>query len=234
MAQKKKSTTGSGSKNNQKKSVTYKGKKVDFSQPSKLKPTEAITAKGQKATGISGKNPNITAVRAGINKQKRDQRTLNALEKTARIVTEGALMAGTGGAAGAIGKRATVSIAKKLGMKAFEKTGGMAYSAGMRNLAGATGAGGKVSRTMTPFGPTLRSTRIGTGAQQSARMGNLAKGVENTATRAGKMAQTDKIISSVKTGRKLTQAGSVLGTVGAGVAGRKAGSRGGKGTSKKK
>lgn len=230
---KKKNSSDTRGMNSQGKTVTYKGVKVDFSQPSKQKRTEAIIAPGQKATGVSGRNPNIAAVGKGIKAQQRSQRTLNALEKVAGAVTEGALMAGAGGAIGAVGKRATVSVAKKLGVKAFEKTGGAAYAAGMQNIAGATGAGGKVSRTMTPFGPSLRSTRIGTEAQQAARMGNLAKGIENTATRAGRMAQTDKIVSSVKTGRKLTQAGSIAGTVTAGVVGRKA-SRGGKGTSKKK
>ena len=95
--------------NSQGKTVTYKGKKVDFSQPSKQKRTEAITAKGQKATGVSGKNPNIAAVGKGIKAQQRSQRTLNALEKVAGAVTEGALMAGAGGVAGRAAKTAVTA-----------------------------------------------------------------------------------------------------------------------------
>lgn len=219
--------------NSQGKTVTYKGKKVDFSQPSKQKRTEAITAKGQKATGVSGKNPNIAAVGKGIKAQQRSQRTLNALEKAAGAVTQGAFIVGGGGAVAATGKRAIVPIAKKIGGRAFDRTASATYTALSRNIAGATGKGGKVSRTMTPFGPTLRSTSIGTEAQQAARIGNLEKGIFKSAVRAGRVAQTRAVVDTVKAGNKAVKA--VQGATGV-VAGLSTAKkvRGGKGTSKKK
>lgn len=90
------------------------------------------------------------------------------------------------------------------------KVGGAADTAAFRAASkglGASGAGGKVSRTVTPMGPTLRSTRIGTPAQQASRMGNLTKRAENIATQTGKemAAQTTKAIAKAgSTARSMT------------------------------
>lgn len=232
---KKKKSDGDRGMNAKGQTVSFEGKRVSFPAKPVVKPSEAVTSKGKKATGLSGaKNPNIAAVGKGIKAQKDEQQVLNALEKVAGTVTQAALMAAASGAASSVGRQATVSVAKRLGVKAFQRTGGAAWSAGSRNIAGATGAGGKVSRTMTPFGPTLRSTRVGSEAQQAARMGGLEKVYENLAVRAGKIAQTQKVVSSVRTGRAATQTGMVAGAAAAGVAGRKISRKAGRGGAKKK
>lgn len=221
MAAKKKSKSdGDRGMNAKGQTVSFEGKKVSFPAQSQVKPSEAVTSKGKRATGLSGaRNPNL-ASKPGSKSGVASQRGYDAVNKIASTVAQTALTAAIPGAVGKIGKQAVPAVAKKLGVKAFQGTGGAAWMAGSRNIAGATGAGGKVSRTMTPFGPTLRSTRIGSEAEQAARMSGLEKVYENLAVRAGRIAQTQKISSSVRTGRAATQTGMVGGAAAAGLAGR--------------
>ena len=94
---------------------------------------------------------------------------------------------------------------------AASKVGGAAdtaaFNAASKGL-GASGAGGKVSRTMTPMGPTLRSTAIGSSAQQAARMGNLLKNADKIATQTGRS-------MAAKTTAAIQKAGSTARSVAA-------------------
>jgi hypothetical protein len=112
-------------------------------------------------------------------------------------------------------------IAKFRGARAFETTANAAYTANMKGLMTATGEGGKVSRTMTPFGPSLRSTSIGSPAQQAARINNLEVGAIRKATRAGNIVQTEKIIQTVKAANKIKKAGVDAATAYIGIRGMK-------------
>jgi hypothetical protein len=89
------------------------------------------------------------------------------------------------------------AVAKKLGTSraysAYDSTIGAA-SKGLN----ASGMGGKVSRTQTPFGPTLRSTVVGSPAQQSARMGGLAANADRIASSAARNEKNKAIISVIK------------------------------------
>lgn len=236
---KKKNASDARGMNSQGKTVTYKGKKVDFSQPSKQKPTEAVTAPGQKATGLAKSTKKDRFKLTGQTPVKKGDTAFGGsggplgsqgfLKTTPGRVASAALVVTASPASGQV----TRGVAKKLGARAFQKTGGAAYKAGMQNIAGATGAGGRVSQTFTPFGPTLRSTVIGTAKQQSARMGNLAKGIENTAIRAGNIRRGEVVSGVMKAGQVAGRAGRA--TAGLAVAGSVAKKvRGGKGTSKKK
>jgi len=91
------------------------------------------------------------------------------------------------------------------------KVGGMADDAAFRAASkglSASGKGGKVSRTMTPMGPNLRSTRIGTEAQQAARMANLTANAERIAGRTGR-------IVAGQTRAVIRKAGSTAKSIGA-------------------
>jgi hypothetical protein len=68
--------------------------------------------------------------------------------------------------------------------------GNAAWDAAAKGLTKATGKGGKVSRSWTPMGPTLRSTRIGTPAQQSSRIENLMRNADRISNRAVAGAKT--------------------------------------------
>lgn len=200
MAAKKKTSTGGSSPKSKTTTATYKGKTVSFPATPTSKPTEAIVNKGQKATGLS-KSSTPDRFKPKLSKNiPTSNKAVNALNTAGRFAAESVALGGAGSIVSIAGK----SIAKRAGIKAFERTGGAALQAGLERLAGATGAGGKVSRTMTPFGKTLRSTAIGSKAQQGARMGNLAIGAEKQAIRAGRIAQRNAIIPKLKATQKAT------------------------------
>jgi len=62
--------------------------------------------------------------------------------------------------------------------------GNAAWGAAAKGLSTATGEGGKVSRSWTPMGQTLRSTQVGSPAQQSSRIENLYRNADRIARRA--------------------------------------------------
>ena len=197
--------------------VSYGGKKVSFPAKSNVKPTEAITAKGQKATGL-GKSDNAKRFKPELSKNiPTSQRGVNALSAAGRFAAESVALGGAGKGISVAGK----ALGKTLGKRAFEKTGGAAYQAGMERLAGASGMGGRVSRTQTPFGPTLRSTKIGSAAEQSARMGNLAIGAEKQAIRAGQIARTETMKSVAKATTAAKNTAIVAGTAASSTKARK-------------
>jgi len=68
--------------------------------------------------------------------------------------------------------------------------GNAAWDAAAKGLSKATGAGGKVSKTFTPMGKTLRSTQIGSAKQQAARIENLTRNADRISNRAVAGAKT--------------------------------------------
>ena len=220
MATKKKSTQSddaderrkkSDSKNNnstkkpdQKKSsggqtITYKGKTLTEYRGA---PTEAFTNVGQRATGLAKAKPGTRGM---------------ATPKTP-VKKGGAGFAGSGGPASTgmfnptksniINAALTATmlpgsgqvrsyIARRVGAIADEA----AFTAFGSKIAASTGRGGRVARTQTPFGPTLRSTAIGTKAQQSARIENLLIGVEKGAIQTNAITAAAVSKSLAKAGR---------------------------------
>jgi len=136
------------------------------------------------------------------------------------IVNSALTITAAPGAAG-IGAAGVRALAKRAGERAFTRTADAAYTANMKGLFTATGEGGRVSRTMTPMGPSLRSTRIGSEAQQAARINNLEVGAIRKATRAGNIAQTEAIVKTVRGVQKLKKAGVDALTVYVGLRGMK-------------
>jgi hypothetical protein len=224
MAKKKSDPKDTRGMNTKGQTVTYKGKQVSFPAQTKVKPTEAITAKGQKATGLakSGRRdflPGTSASRAKWNAEDRKQKIVEGVVRTG-------IELGVGGVVGgAVAKGATVAgraLTRAAGTRQFAKTATATYGAASRGLAKATGEGGKVSRTQTPFGPMLRSTRIGSEAQQAQRMGGLYRAAEKTAMISGARAKQETISAGLKATRKA-----------AGIGGLTAGLAGGKAVTKK-
>lgn len=218
MAKKNSDTRGMNKKGQ---TVSFGGKKVVFPAQSNVKPTEAVTAKGQKATGLAKSDSKRFKPELSKNIPT-SQRGINALSSAGRFAAESVVLGAAGKGISVAGK----ALGKTLGKRAFQKTGGAAYQAGMERLAGASGAGGRVSKTQTPFGPTLRSTKIGSAAEQSARMGNLAVGVEKQAIRAGEIARSETTKSVAKATTAAKNTAIVAGTAASSTKARKNANKG--------
>jgi hypothetical protein len=145
----------------------------------------------------------------------RGQALYNALNTAGKVATEGAMI-GLGG--GALVRGATRIAAKAAGKYVGNLSMQSAMGPNMKGLKGATGMGGKVSRTQTPMGPSLRSTEIGTAKQQAARIGNLETSAIKKSVRTGSVAGRKAMIDVFKAGKKVKQGGATLG--GAAVTGR--------------
>ena len=192
------------------------------------KPTEAIVAPGQKPKdlGKSTKDNRFasnakTSVKeaskgfAGSGSPLGTSFKLSQPTKASNVVN--ALLAITAlPASGQI----RAAVTKKVGAKVGQITGKVAtaaeesaYLAASKGLS-ASGAGGKVSRTMTPMGPNLRSTAIGSPKQQAARIANLeanagriTTAVGTSADRAVALARQSAVRSTLKAFSKATTAG---------------------------
>lgn len=156
---------------------TYNGKKVDWKTPGK--PTEAITNKGQKATGLS--KPTTTDRFSSTAKTKLSTGPFansgNPNSKQFNVtkgnVANAALTVAL--APASVGRGAVGPITSAVVKKVEKYVGGKALPVLSKGLE-ASGAGGKIKDVITPMGKTIASTRIGTAAEQGARMGNLMKG----------------------------------------------------------
>lgn len=211
MAAKKKTPKNSDTRGmNQKGQVVYfEGKKIVFPAQSNVKSTEAFTAKGQKATGLAkSDNPNRFKLTAKTKVKQSGEGFAGsggtlaagfAPVKKSNVVNALLTVAMTPGSG-----QVTRAVAGKLGKKVGQVTGETAFSASSRGLASSTGAGGKLHRTWTPFGQTLRSTQVGTAAQQSARIENLYAAAEKTANIAARRAQTRTIAETVKAAKAVS------------------------------
>ena len=185
------------------------------------KPTEAITKSGQKATGLAkssssdrfasnAKTPvrnNISgATLRGSGTPLGTSMAINPVNKSqvANAALAAVALPGSGQVrnyvAGKAGGRVT-EAAFKASTKGFE----------------ASGAGGKVKNVMTPMGKTLGSTRIGSGAQQSARMENLEIAKLKEAVRAGADISS-QVVRGMNQAGKIVRGAAITGLVGKGVA----------------
>jgi hypothetical protein len=165
------------------------------------KPTEAITAPGQKATGLGKSKVQGNRFSPTFSKNiPTSQKAVNALNWAGKTAAETVAL----GAAGKlIANPVTKAVAKKVGQNIGGRTAQASYNANMKGLWKATGAGGKVTRTQTPMGPTLRSTAIGTSKQQTARVNNLETAAFKKATRAGAEATSKAMIDVFKKGKQV-------------------------------
>ena len=181
-----------------------------------VKPTEAFTKPGQKATGLA--------------KSSTPDRFASTAKTPVKKATSG--FAGSGTPLGAsmginpvnkgqIANAALTAVAlpgsgqvrNYLGAKAGTRVTEAAFKASTKGF-GASGAGGKVKNVMTPFGKTLGSTSIGSSGQQAARMNNLEYAKIKEAVRAGAdigtqvtrgMNQAGKVVKGVVAGGVVTK-----------------------------
>lgn len=170
---------------------TYKGKTV---KGMKVTPTAAITSSGKKATGLA-QRPASQRQGGAMSTNKPKAKVKSAEDKFAGSGTPlGASLAMSrpGATRNIVGAALTVSmvpgkgrIAKVVAGKVGSIADEAAFRAASKGLE-ASGAGGRVSRTFTPMGPTLRSTRIGTAKQQAARMENLFANADRIGTSTGR------------------------------------------------
>jgi hypothetical protein len=145
----------------------------------------------------------------------RGQALYNALNTAGKVATEGAMI-GLGG--GALVRGATKLAAKGAGKYVGNLSLEASMGQNMKGLKGATGMGGKIHKTQIPSGPAIRSTAVGTPAQQSARIANLETNAIKKSWNTGAVAGRKAMIDVFKAGKKVKQGGATLG--GAAVTGR--------------
>lgn len=196
-------------------------------RPLKQPVAESISSKGATTSGKGVKTTSLPAPKtpvkqAGSGFAGSGGTLASGFKKpTAKDIVNSALTITAAPGAAGVGAAGVRALAKRAGEKAFTRTANASYTANMKGLFTATGEGGKVSRTMTPMGPSLRSTRIGSEAQQAARINNLEVGAIRKATRAGTIAQTEAIIKTVRGVQKVKKAGADALTAYVGLRGMK-------------
>lgn len=177
MAAKKKSDGDRGMDN--------KGKIVGFKSVN-VKPTEAFTAPGQRATGlgksvdkdrfkIDAKTP-VRNAGSGFAGSGAPFAAMPQKVSKGAVVDAALIIASTPGSG---------QVSKAIGKKVGQFVSGHTFDAAARGLETATGAGGRIKDVMTPFGKTIAGTKIGSAAEQSARIENLISGAAKTAKIAG-------------------------------------------------
>lgn len=183
------------------------------------KPTEAITAPGQKATGLAkstvkgnrfsstAKTKVNTGVFAGSGNPKGKQFNL-----TKGNIVNAALTVTALPGSGQVTKWAAGKIAGKVGGATANAT----WNSAAKGL-GSISSGGKVSRGFGPMGPTLKSTRIMNPAQKSSALNALetrAANITNAAAKASATAAsniTKKVIRNTVGGAKIAGATGAVG-----------------------
>ena len=187
------------------------GKKYTQAQLMALKSTVRTDLASKAKVG----KPTVDPSKGRAPKYENNQKAFDALNTAGKVATEGAMI-GLGG--GALVRGATRIAAKAAGKYVGNLSMQSAMGPNMKGLKGATGMGGKVSRTQTPMGPSLRSTEIGTAKQQAARIGNLESYAIKKSVHTGSVAGRKAMIDVFKAGKKVKQGGAILG--GAVVTGR--------------
>lgn len=165
-----------------------------------VKPTSAVTAKGQKATGLAKGGPRIPSMSgkgdkgafAGFQNKIGTSLAISEPTKPSNIINAALAVTALPGK-GQIAK----AISKKVGSITAESS-----LATYRGL-GKSGMGGKLKMSETVTGKQLTSSAVGSEAQQSARMMNLYKGAYKQSGRAGRMA-------AVTTSRGLAKVGQTV------------------------
>jgi hypothetical protein len=178
--------------------------------PAQIKALKSKPAGSVKPTAKIGK-PTVDPSKGKAPSYPNQQKAYDAITGAGKLAAQTVAL----GAAGKIVVNpVTKLIAKQVGKSVGGRTAQAAYNANMKGISTSTGAGGKVSRTQTPMGPTLRSTQIGTPNQQAARINNLEVGAFRKATRAGKEAASGAMIDVFKAGKTAKKVGGTLGTAG--------------------
>jgi hypothetical protein len=185
----------------------------------KYTPAQLMALKASVRTDLASKakvgKPTVDPSKGQAPKYENKQKAFDALNTAGRVAAETVAL-GAGG--GAILRGATRLAAKGAGKYVGNLSMQSAMKPNMKGLKGATGMGGKVSRTQTPMGPTLRSTKIGSPAEQSARVNNLVTNAVNKSVQSGSVAGRKAMIDVFKAGKKVKQGGITLG--GAAITGK--------------
>ena len=158
-----------------------------------VKPTAAVTAKGQKAVGLAKGGPRIPSMSgkgdkgafAGTGASVAQSLSRSEPTKPSNIINAALAVTALPGK-GQIAK----AISKYVGSTTAESS-----LATYRGL-GKSGMGGKLKMSETVTGKQLTSSAVGSEAQQASRMMNLYKGAYKQSGRAGSMA-------GVKVGRDI-------------------------------
>ena len=188
------------------------------------KPTEAITKPGQKATGLRSLTPAEVAARKAYESKPR-----TPIKNATSGFAGSGMPLGTSiginplnkgqianAALAAVALPGSGQVRNYVAGKAGGRVADAAFKASTKGFE-ASGAGGKVKNVMTPMGKTLGSTRIGSGAQQSARMGNLEIAKAKEAVRAGADISR-QVVRGMNQAGKLVKGAAVTGLVGKTVA----------------
>lgn len=190
-----------------------------------LKPGPAPTAKVGKpknqteadkaATAKANKNPQFTGKNVPVKQAgKGFAGSSGTYASGFKNITKGDILNATLAVTSMPGSgQVRAAVAKTIGKKVGQLADTSAFKAASKGLASATGAGGKVTRTVTPFGPTLRSTRIGSSAQQAARVENLLKNADRIAAQTARGAAQAAIRSTVKVFGKASEVGRGSATI---------------------
>ena len=208
MAAKKKTTTTPNL-------YTYNGQTINWDTPGTRRPTEAITRPGQKAKGLAKSTStdrfSSTAktklstgpfANSGNPNSKQFNVTKGNVANAALTVVAAPASVGRG-AIGPVTSAVVKKVQKYVGGKALP-----VLSQGLNK----SGAGGRLYGALTPEGVALASTRIGTAAQQGARMGNLSKNALNKSAQIA-LGVGDDVIRGMNIGGKIVKGGAVTGIV---------------------
>lgn len=174
------------------------GKEIKWDKPGTRKPTEAIVAKGQKATGLAKSNvPDRFSMKDAGKKSgvsASDQKAYNVLNRIAKEVTIGAISAGAGAVAGSVVKSAVT----KVGMRYAGAGADAAYDVAAKGIS-TMSTGGKIRNVTTPMGKTIASSKIMSKGQVSAAKSGLEQRAINIAlgSAGGTMSQATKDAAKV-------------------------------------
>ena len=158
-----------------------------------MKTVEAINAVGKEAIGVGPLARAITGRESG---QVGRGNKLGAYDQTKQAAL-GAAVVGAGPLLQYVTKQLGLAAASGAGTLA----GNRAYDVAAQGIEKAS-SGGRVFNAMTPFGPTVASTKILSPAQRSAAVGNLLRRAENiaTATEVGVRSDVAQLAQSLARG----------------------------------
>lgn len=184
MAAKKKSD--SNSKSDGTRGINYKGKEIKFdSKPRPVK--ESFSQGGGPVPKVAAGAKKTLSLPAPKTKVVKATDQLAGGSPLGTSIAVNPLNKGqvTGAASTVVGSKGSGKIAKKVGEKVGGFVSGHSFDAASRGLSGATGMGGKIKTVTTPFGKTVAGTKVGSAAEQSARIENLYAAAAKTSTIAG-------------------------------------------------
>lgn len=174
--------------------------KIDPTAPRNKTPKQPMNLPGKsggKKPALSTREKSGLALSKTIQANQKDR--LREFKGTKGLVNTALLAASVTPVGRGVRASIVSKIVKKSGIPA--RAGDAAYVAASKGLPGATGMGGKISKTWTPAGKTIRSTIVGSPAQQEARIANLysnAARIGNrteAATKTKMIAETTKVVN---------------------------------------